>query len=609
MLSIFRLLLAITLNIVSFSTVYSIEPSSDQILKNEQRLWEEADKEKEINQLSKELEQDNFETKKQEVIDKFDNCFNIKSFYVHGNDSISSERINDKVLNKYINKCLAKEKINEIVSEINSLYIREGYLGAQVYLPEQNIKEEKLIIKIQESFIENIKLEQEDSISFLNKPFAKLQIFTAMPIETMFKSSKLKIFNLENATDVFNRLQSNNATIQLKPSQNLGGTEVVIINKPKDKKFFNNDENKFEFLDRTKITANFDNSGLDRVGAWRQSYGLTQDNLLNLNDTLNIYFSGTLNQSSNNSSKAISSNYSVPLGRWLFTFGAIYSNYTTLQNGINRDYGLKGDTVIMNLKTERMMFRGVGYKIGLFNKMTTWSIKNYVENTIVDNNSRNLTTMENGTSGMKIFKNQYFNDILYFNISHVMGLRILNAKEDQDHQLSHNPSAQFHKIRGSLNNYIPFKILNQSFNFNTIISGQCAFNTLYTQEQIALGDRYSVRGFQNQFLISDSGFFVKNDLVYNLPNIKSNHKILSHLNKLIDNVEAFIGYDYGYARMYSGINDILGQTTGSLSGIATGFRFKGKFTNLELTFAKPITYPSQLNPDSFQIYINGGLRF
>ena len=60
---------------------------------------------------------------------------------------------------------------------------------------------------------------------------------------------------------------------------------------------------------------------------------------------------------------------------------------------------------------------------------------------------------------------------------------------------------------------VPFSLLNQRFSFNTQYLRQMSNTPLTPQDQFAIGNRWSVRGFDGQrTLNADEGWYIRNDI-------------------------------------------------------------------------------------------------
>lgn len=77
--------------------------------------------------------------------------------------------------------------------------------------------------------------------------------------------------------------------------------------------------------------------------------------------------------------------------------------------------------------------------------------------------------------------------------------------------------------------------------------------------------------------------------------------------KLFKKTEIFLGYDYGYVKQKGGTSASFGEGKGILSGIATGLRFKGKYLQFDIAYAKSLRTESFVG-SSNEIYANLTVR-
>ncbi|PIE46461.1 MAG: ShlB family hemolysin secretion/activation protein, partial [Gammaproteobacteria bacterium] len=127
----------------------------------------------------------------------------------------------------------------------------------------------------------------------------------------------------------------------------------------------------------------------------------------------------------------------------------------------------------------------------------------------------------------------------------------------------------------------PFKLGENNFDWHSQFHGQWNKSLLTPQDRLAIGGRYSVRGFSGeQTLSGDRGWYLRNDLSWHY---KPNH-------------QAYIGIDIGRVSGKSAKN-LLGQ---QLSGAVLGF--KGQFKragnwHYDVFVGAPIDKPKGLKTD------------
>lgn len=109
--------------------------------------------------------------------------------------------------------------------------------------------------------------------------------------------------------------------------------------------------------------------------------------------------------------------------------------------------------------------------------------------------------------------------------------------------------------------------------------GQYSPSALTLQDQITIGDRSNIRGFENSNVIyGDNGLYVQNTINF-----------ITGLS----NIEWYVGNDYGAIFHHHN-----GQENKNLVGATTGL--KGNITSLgyDVSLSKPLIYPSHLHADN-----------
>jgi hypothetical protein len=167
-----------------------------------------------------------------------------------------------------------------------------------------------------------------------------------------------------------------------------------------------------------------------------------------------------------------------------------------------------------------------------------------------------------------------------------------SAKEKSDLNAD-TQRAQFNSygLYGLINNNFLLPKTQINLNHNLTFDSQISKNRLFNSEQMAIGGRYTVRGFAESSISGDSGYYIKNDLGANvfqlMPNVIKNSFATSLLQKL----SAGVFYDYGYVR-----NKIVNDKTdeGYMSGGGARLNYNGEYFKVDLTYSKGLHSPQFL---------------
>ena len=139
-------------------------------------------------------------------------CIPIDAIKLVGSGDLEHREIR-QIRDQYVGKCLSIEQIRAVVREMTNYYVESGYITTRVYLPEQDLSEGILQINIQEGIIEDIEVVG-------SKRSSNIDFFPAnLPLR---RRNTLNLRDIEQSTDHYNKLKSNNTNIALKP----GNTDI-----------------------------------------------------------------------------------------------------------------------------------------------------------------------------------------------------------------------------------------------------------------------------------------------------------------------------------------------------------------------------------------------
>jgi hemolysin activation/secretion protein len=565
-----------------------------------------------------------------------------------GNTVYTTKTLHKKVLSNFINKCITKDNLQKLQTELTNFYISKGYTMARVYFDMDNIKQEETItifpLVIDEGRIDDIKLNvvkpaSSTSTSVTSTPPvtpaqagvqarpsekqmtrpesgragldsslrgndtggsgnnpqpSTLNLQQSSQILFAFPLRKRKPFNIkdfEQGLDQMNRLQSNSVTIEARPSGATGSSAIVLINNPSKTTFLN---------------LNYSNSGNRNTGQNNLNLSISKDNLLSIND--NIYLSYTESGDSlfpsnnrcsscknpfknkldllNNDddklrySKNLYAGLSFPFGYYTLSSSLNYSTYKTTNKGNYTTFNTTGETTTQSYGLDRLLHRTKTYKLNLGTTLELRDSNSYLLDLKSETGSRRTTNL-----------NLYFNNTIYTKT----GTLIIKPSyqkgfgNDLNTNLKTNPRLQYDLIKLYLYYSARFK---STMSYTLTFDSQYSFHTLYGIDQFSVGGEYTTRGFRENTIAGDDGFYVRNDVrinVYQLLNSIVKQTILTktYLN---------IFHDYGCVKdKYKDSDDITyNSASGYLSGVGIGLSYYGDYLTMSLTYSKALHSPQYL---------------
>jgi hemolysin activation/secretion protein len=410
-------------------------------------------------------------------------CLDIHTITLTGADHMPARKITE-MTGRYQGRCLGVAEIQALLSEITGYYILSGYATTRAYLPAQDLSTGTLQIDIIEGTVDSIRLNEADP--------GTLYIPNAFP---GVAGEILNLRDIEQGLDQINRLASNNATMDIAPGDGIGESVIVIRNNP---------------TKRWHANMTGDNYGALNTGRYQIGATLSLDNLLGLNEFYSVTQrkSLPLNDPKKQSSST-SALFSIPHGYFTYTLGYSGSNYdSTLTTPTGVSLHLDGDSRNVFGTIDYVAYRSQFSKLNLSATLTEKESRNFIADQLLDVSSRTLTVLDLSA----YYSTQLLGGSGGLGLTYSRGLKIFGALDDAAGLASDLPHAQFEKIMLNASYVRPFTLAGQDLTWSSQLTAQAARDTLYGSEQISIGGIYTVRGFFEESLANDHGYYLRNDL-------------------------------------------------------------------------------------------------
>jgi hemolysin activation/secretion protein len=599
----FLIMLATGLTVIS--PVFALTP--DQIAQQQLVILQQQEQARQAESAARELreaerirksrpkDKDADTVKKSTTLGK---CPKIETITVLGNTIFSNKRI-AQITNPYIGDCITRDNMNQLQNDLMAVYIDHKYTLARVYFDKNRsrlalgpsdivfIIEEGIVNKTEYTETIDGKPLHSEPLSGWQKFRIKTKTVTAVP-GVIGKVFNMKDF--EQGLDQINRLQSNNATMDIRPSSGLnaaGYSDIVMLNKrPSERTTF--------------YGIGLDNGGNKNVGENNLNINLNQDNLLALNDNIYIkYTTDTDFQRDHHYSQSIYSSLSIPYGYWTFNTSLSWSDYKTTVDGLNTSFHTLGDTLTNTFSLDRVLYRSARYRTNLGTTLQLRDTENWIQDIKSVTGSRK-------SSNVNIFWNntiyhQY--GTLIIKPSYQRGLDWFGSQHDKSDIYDTEPHLQYNMLKMYLYSSIKF---DTSVPITWILTadGQYSFQNLYGVDQQSLGGEYTIRGFHDSTISGDNGFYVRNDIrvpIWNiLPDFMTKLEFMDandnwSLNNALKRTQISLFGDYGYVQnRYKITPDPYNSNHGSMAGVGTGLNYTGKYLNWSLMYARTLDAPDYL---------------
>jgi len=412
----------------------------------------------------------------------------------------------------YLNKEISIKELETIALAVETAYERKGYLTTGAYIPEQDIKDGKVEIKVSEGRMGALKIEGG-------------RWFSPSLIEKYYHAKKSHILNVDVLQRDILRLNQNpdlEVKAVLSPGEISGTSDVTL-----------------QLQDKFPWHAGVgeDNQGTRLTGKYRTSYILRSTNLTGLADTL--FVDALMSRDSFGESVS----YSVPIG----TYGtrvSVDASYFTMTLGEEfRDFDITGQAQIYSPR--------VTFEVALQESFQVFANAGIDIKSIIRKMSGSTTSDDQlrlPWCGLDLKIVDAFGGRTEFSPKLVFGRDdIFGACRKGDPLASRaGTGGSFVAYTQNLN-----RIQKMPFRSYLSIRSRCqlASHSLPSSEQLQIGGAYSVRGYPEGDYLADEGGFISTDWIFPLYVIPEDWRLKGQTVALRYQVQPVIFADFGGGRI------------------------------------------------------------
>lgn len=509
--------------------LYEQNSLQNRVLENEQKRRFEEDQQKNKNNIDK-IKPDKLEMQESEDKKK---CIFINDIIIDKSNILETKEL-EKIKKPYLNKCNTIEDLNNFTKEISNMYISRGFITSRAYLKLQDLSDGIINISLLEGKIKAVK----------NRDLYISNIYDDL------EGNVLNLQDLETGIKQLERLRSQVVKLDLKPSDEVGYTDVLI--------------SKEAGYSNYNGYASVNNYGSDATGKNQVTAYLSYENLFGINDIINVSINTTDNifQTSDNV-LATSLSYSLPYFKNYFTLSLSAFKYKqTIYDQFNTQLLSEGSSDIFTLSDEYILYNSKKHSLNFIAKLNRKNNKNYLSDTLIDLQSYNLTTSSFGFSYIYYGEGSYFSSELLMHKS-----------------LSSNIDFTKYTLDFSYTKYFQHSLQPK---INTVIHTQYTGYNVYATEQLSIGGPYSVRGFKDGGINGFKGGYIRNDF---------------QITKNILNISfsPYVGLDYGHIKT---TNEVEG---GTIIGSSVGLKIAYLNNLFEIHYNKKLhnTPETKIKNDNF----------
>jgi hemolysin activation/secretion protein len=436
-------------------------------------------------------------------------------------------------LEQYTGQCIGREGINLIVRGVTARILERGYSTTRIGIPEQDLSGGALKLTLVPGIIHVLRFADPE---------------TAGTWKNAFPTSAGKLLNLrdlEQGLEQMKRVTSQEVDMQIVPAAGLGESDIVISVK-RGKPW--------------KAVFNLDDSGAKGTGKTQAGFQLGWDNLLDANDLFNI--GANSDGDRNNAMRGTggySLSYSLPYGYWTATLSANDYTYHQRIMGAVQSFVSSGKSQNIEAKIDYLFHRDQFGKSSLQFRTAKRASHSYIDDTEVEVQKRNTTLAELAL----IHRHNIGQAQIDATFAYRWGAPWFDAQTDPANLPGTSPRYRYalETLDVSLN--MPFMLGERQLSYSATFRAQNTNTALYASEWFAIGNRWTVRGFDGEYALgAEKGFFLRNEI--GIP-------ILGTAQS------AYVGLDFG---------KVYGENTSNL----IGDRLAGFTTGLRGSMARGLSY-------------------
>ncbi|MBN3757654.1 ShlB/FhaC/HecB family hemolysin secretion/activation protein [Paraburkholderia sp. Tr-20389] len=458
-------------------------------------------------------------------------------------------------LDHYKGQCIGKVGLDTLTKGLQQTILSRGYVTTRVLLPEQDLSTGTLKVALVPGVVRHIRFADPDTRGTWKSAFPARN------------GDLLDVRDLEQGLEQMKRVASQDVDMKIEPTETPGESDVVLnVKRAKPWSF----------------VASVDNSGTKATGKWQGNVSLGLDNPLGLNDVL----AAGANQDLSFGNKTLGSHgfngsYSVPWGYWTATLSGNTNTYYQNIAAVNETFVSSGNSQTAAFRLARVLSRSQTDVLGAYIQLSKRFGESFIEGTTIPIQDRNNTFIEAGATDRHYFGAAQFDGTLAYR----QGVRGLGETGDpnpglydQTNKPATYPTYLFRMAVLDANLSIPFAVASQAFRYVTTVHGQFTNDTLFYLDDLTIGSRYTVRGFDGEtMLAAEKGFYWRNELQW--PIFQTGQTL-------------YAGIDYG--RVFGPNTAILAgtQLAGAVIGIRGGIPAKYAGISYDLFVGTPIYKPA-----------------
>lgn len=389
-----------------------------------------------------------------------------------------------RYLEKYRERCAGQQGLALLAHRASDLLIARGFVTSRLVIPPQNLRQGQLRVVLIAGTLGRVRL----------APGSRAVDWrSAIPLRP---GDVINLRAIEQGLEQLKRVPSQDVKIDIAPGQ-LAGTSDLVLTAVRSKPW--------------RVTLNMDDAGSNATGKEQGGVTLALDQPLGINDLLSVGVSNTVGgYRGEKGTRGNHMSYSLPRGNWTFSLDASKYGYRQPVTGSLQTFSFTGTSQSTSFSATRLLQRDARGKTSVELDVGVRDAQSYVDGVEIATQRRLTSSAE-----VALVHRRYLGHAqLDARLAYRRGTPWFGAQWEG--AFDGGPTHRYGLTTLDASLSLPFQLGSRALFWLSELHVQATGDHLYVEDDLAIGNRYSVRGFDgNATLGGERGAYWRNTL--NLP--------------------------------------------------------------------------------------------
>ena len=398
-------------------------------------------------------------------------------------------------------QCLGVQGINRIMVAAQNAVIGHGYTTTRILAAPQDLNSGTLELTVLPGKVRSVRTDTSHNDQTRAARIAAFQ--NEIPLKG---GDILNLRRIEQGLENLKRVPTAEADIQIVPADAPDESDIIVAWRQR--------------LLPYRLSLGVDDSGSKTTGKYQGSLTFSADNPFGLSDLFYLSYGRHLGHTDAHTdsegkktaggTQSYAFHYSVPAGNWLWSWNHNYYRYHQAVAGINEVYDYNGKSRGSDIGFTRLLYRDARRKSHIGFKLWQKENQSFIDDAEVEVQRRK-------TAGWQLnlkHKEYIGRSTLDIGLGYKRGTGMADAIAAPEEVFDEGTS-RMKVITADISYNHPFQIGRQHFVYDTALHAQWNKTRLTPLDKIAIGGRYTVRGFDGESSLSaERGWYWRNEAAW-----------------------------------------------------------------------------------------------